>query len=175
MNAPPPPPRRSVPASFGEEPTRQVDDELLTALRASGGAGPSAAPVAAPPAPPPSREPRSKPMLPKPGIRPAHHDEPTRLASLDSLGFDDTQGLDELTRPLDDFRHKFPPTAPTTDPSFGPFEDHRDPEEATRLASLDGIAAMERARNHNPSNDERTRAVNIRNDPSISDIDWDLD
>ena len=23
--------------------------------------------------------------------------------------------------------------------------------------------------------DERTRAVNIRNDPSISDIDWDLD
>jgi hypothetical protein len=34
---------------------------------------------------------------------------------------------------------------------------------------------MERARNHGPSNDERTRAVNIRNDPSISDIDWDLD
>jgi hypothetical protein len=47
-------------------------------------------------------------------------------------------------------------------------------EEATSIASLDGIAAMERAR-HQPSNEERTRAVNIRNDPSISDIDWDLD
>jgi hypothetical protein len=34
---------------------------------------------------------------------------------------------------------------------------------------------MERARNHGPGNEERTRAVNIRNDPSISDIDWDLD
>jgi hypothetical protein len=55
------------------------------------------------------------------------------------------------------------------------FEDQHDSEDATRLASLDGIAAMERARNHGPSNDERTRAVNIRNDPSISDIDWDLD
>jgi hypothetical protein len=55
------------------------------------------------------------------------------------------------------------------------FEDHRELDEATRLSSIDGIAAMERGRNHGPSHDERTRAVNIRNDPSISDIDWDLD
>jgi hypothetical protein len=36
------------------------------------------------------------------------------------------------------------------------------------------MAAMERAR-HQGSNEERTRAVNIHNDPAISDIDWDLD
>jgi hypothetical protein len=35
---------------------------------------------------------------------------------------------------------------------------------------------MERARPlPTTSNDERTRAVDIRNDRSISDIDWDLD
>jgi thioredoxin reductase (NADPH) len=163
-----PAPRRSVPASFGEEPTRQVDDELLTALRNAAPAKPS-------------------PRLPPPnGNRPvqsARHDEPTRLASLATMQYDDTQGLDpgldpgldEMTRPSDDLRPRFPTTAPATDPSHDLFEDHHDPDEATRMASLDAMAAMERARNHSSSNEERTRAVNIRNDPSISDIDWDLD
>jgi hypothetical protein len=82
--------------------------------------------------------------------------------------------LDELTRPAGEFAPRFLSPSPTTEPGGGTgFEDHLD--ESTRLASLDGIAAMERARNHGPSHDDRTRAVNIRNDPSISDIDWDLD
>jgi len=69
---------------------------------------------------------------------------------------------------------KFPTNTPTTEPSpFGNL-DTSEIDEATSIASLDGIAAMERAR-HQGNNDERTRAVNIRNDPSISDIDWDLD
>jgi thioredoxin reductase (NADPH) len=182
--APPPPPtrsrsmpavpagpttsaRRAVPVPFGEEPTRQVDDELLTALR-------NAAPAKAAP----------KPTLPRPSVNPvptaatsrpivpARPDDPTRIGAFDAMPMDD--GNDEMTRPVEDFRHKFLPAAPSTDPSFGLFEDHRDNDEATRLSSLEGIAAMERARNAGNS-DERTRAVNIRNDPSISDIDWDLD
>ena len=84
-----------------------------------------------------------------------------------------SNSLDDMTRPSGDFPPKY--LSQSTEPNFGSFEDHQDPDEATRLSSLDGIAAMERARNHGPSNDERTRAVNIRNDPSISDIDWDLD
>jgi len=48
--------------------------------------------------------------------------------------------------------------------------------EMDELLSFRGtIQELERARTQNPANDERTRAVNIRNDPSISDIDWDLD
>jgi len=163
---PPPGPvsaRRPVPAPFGDEPTRQVDDDLLTALRNQTPAKPS-----------PNLTPR--PKLPRPSHTvSAQHDEPTRLANLDPLAFDDTHGLDDLTRPVSDFPPKFLSSSPSTDPDFAVFEDHHDSEDATRLASLDGIAAMERARNHGPSNDERTRAVNIRNDPSISDIDWDLD
>jgi len=158
-------PRRPVPVPFGDEPTRQVDDELLTALRNQ---------TPAKPAPKPTPRALPRPSLPRPSAsRPAHHDEPTRMAHIDALAFDDAHGVDEMTRPSSDFPPQF--LSPATDPSFAAFEDHHEPEEATRLASLEGIAAMERARNHGPSNDERTRAVNIRNDPSISDIDWDLD
>jgi thioredoxin reductase/ferredoxin len=172
--APTPTPRRSVPVPFGDEPTRQVDDDLLTALRNSLPAKPS--PRVTTPKPSLPKPSLPKPTLPRPiAIRPAAHDEPTRLAHIGSLAPDDTHDADDLTRPSDDFPPRFLSPAPTTDPNFGSIEDHRDPDESTRLASIEGIAAMERARNHGPSNDERTRAVNIRNDPSISDIDWDLD
>jgi thioredoxin reductase/ferredoxin len=161
MNAAPAqlPARRPVPTPFADEPTRQVDDELLTVLRNAMPAKPS-----------------PKPTLPRPSaVRPARHDEPTRMAHIDPLAFEDAPPLDDMTRPSSDFPPQYLSPAPAGDPGFGEIEDHHDPEEATRLASLEGIAAMERARNHGPSNDERTRAVNIRNDPSISDIDWDLD
>jgi hypothetical protein len=56
------------------------------------------------------------------------------------------------------------------------FEDHNDPDEATRMANIDGLAKIERAnRAVPPSREERTRAVDIRNDPSMSDVDWDID
>jgi hypothetical protein len=172
--------RKPLPAPFSDEPTRQVDDELLAALRNAPPAKPS---------PPVGRT--TKPSLPKPStIRAAAPDEPTRMAAIDSLDsinslpIDEAHAIDggssgylddEMTRPAEDLGARFLAAAPNTDPGFGSFEDHRDPEEATRLASLDGIAAMERARNHGPTHEDRTRAVNIRNDPSISDIDWDLD
>ena len=136
-------PRRPVPPPFSEEPTRQVDDDILSALRSQQGATPSQ--------PPP------------------FNDEPTRMAKIDPRAFDEA-GIEARSHRGD--RGKFTPTAPATDPHI-PDHDHHD--EATRMASLDGIAALERARNAGPPNEDRTRAVNIRNDPSISDIDWDLD
>jgi thioredoxin reductase (NADPH) len=148
---PPPQPRRAVPPPFSDEPTRQVDDEILTALRSGEIAS---------------------------GQRASFNDEPTRMAppSVDMRAYDDT-GLERATN-RDPMSAKFPANAPATDPQVGdPFGDN-DPfgSEATSIASLDGIAAMERARHQGAvNNDERTRAVNIRNDPSISDIDWDLD
>ncbi|HEY0479578.1 MAG TPA: NAD(P)-binding domain-containing protein [Kofleriaceae bacterium] len=165
-------PRRALPVPFGDEPTRQVDDELLTALRNAPPAKPS---------PRPGKTPGKAP-LPRPSaVRPAAPDDPTRMAHIDSLGLgrgpsleqEIDHELDELTRPADDFPPRFLQASPSTEPGLTSFDDHRD--ESTRLASLDGMAAMERARNHGPPLDERTRAVNIRNDPSISDIDWDLD
>ena len=151
-----PQPRRAVPPPFSDEPTRQVDDEILTALRSGQ--------VVRPTPPPPQ----------------AHfNDEPTRMAPpMDMRAFDDS-GMERPTNR--DFNGgfapeapKFPTNTPTTEPSpFGNL-DTSEIDEATSIASLDGIAAMERAR-HQGNNDERTRAVNIRNDPSISDIDWDLD
>ena len=148
---PAPAARRPVPPPFSEEPTRQVDDPLLLeALRNN--------------AVPPERP------------TPAFGDEPTRMAPFDPRAYDETGMAEYTQRELD---KQTPVAAPSrTYPSVPDLEDQRVGDEATRLASLDGIAAMERARKGqpiHPGNDERTRAVNIRNDPSISDVDWDLD
>ena len=135
------------PPPFSDEPTRQVDDEILTALRSG------------------------QVMRPTPQA-PSFNDEPTRMAPpVDMRGYDET-GLERHTQ-RDPMSAKFPANAPATDPQGPPNLDYGT-DEATSIASLDGMAAMERAR-HQGGNDERTRAVNIRNDPSISDIDWDLD
>ena len=147
-----PPPRRAVPAPFTDEATRQVDEDLLSALRGQ----PQAAPR--------QKAPTFLPVKAVPPPSKVQFDEPTRMAKIDPRAFDET-GVS-----FDD--QKFLSNAPETDPD-GEIDDH---DEATRMASLDGMAAMERARQvPQPSGDERTRAVNIRNDKSISDIDWDLD
>jgi hypothetical protein len=105
------------------------------------------------------------------------------MAQIDQYGFtappeldgrEGPDGVDEMTRPAEDFAGRLRAPAAAV-ANFGGFEDHQDPDEATRLASVDSMAALERARAHGQATDERTRAVNIRNDPSISDIDWDLD
>ncbi|MEO8705317.1 MAG: NAD(P)-binding domain-containing protein [Kofleriaceae bacterium] len=151
--------RRPVPPPFADEPTRQVDDELLNALRN------------APAASAPSTQPRVsaqhaavKPPPPNP-----FGDEPTRMAKIDPRAYDET-GLEELTRPGERAQ-----IAAGMRP-IPEIEDHHG-DEATRLSTLDSLAAMEHSRTvpNNPANDDRTRSVNIRNDPSISDIDWDLD
>jgi len=90
-------------------------------------------------------------------------------------GREGLDGVEEMTRPADDFPSRRRMAVPPPGADNGAFDDNHDPDEATRLASIDGMAGTDRARNHGPSNEDRTRAVNIRNDPSISDIDWDLD
>ncbi len=150
--APNPGSKRAVPPPFGDEPTRQVDDNMLSALRA----------VEAAQSKPKSS--RSQPVAKSP-----FDAEPTRMATIDPRAYDET-GVEAHTERAADRR--FPPTAPATDPQHPFLEDTGD--EATRMSSIESITAMERMRNAPPA-DERTRAVNIRNDPSISDIDWDLD
>jgi thioredoxin reductase (NADPH) len=215
--------RRPPPAPFADEPTRQVDDELLDALRNAPTAKPAPKPVLPRPSAiqpgagrPSAMQPAagrpsamqpgagrpsaiqpavgrpSRPPLPRPSVLQAAPDDPTRLAHVGSIGLDDghdpdlgidhdidhgiDRGIDEMTRPADDFPPRFLATAPTTEPGADAlFEDHRDADEATRLSRIEGSAARDRARHHGPSHDERTRAVNIRDDPSISDIDWDID
>jgi thioredoxin reductase/ferredoxin len=130
----PPPSRAARPPQFGDEPTRQVDDDLLAALRASGGAG--------------------KPSRP----RPSFDDEATRAAP----SFED-----EATR-----------FSATPAPARGvAVEDQR--AEATRMAD---VKALERGRGPGapspkpaPGNEEPTRAVDLRKDKSMSEIDWDID
>jgi thioredoxin reductase (NADPH) len=148
------PAKRQVPPPFGDEPTRQVDDNMLNALRAV------EQNQAKPPAPKSSR---AQPVAKSP-----FDAEPTRMAAIDPRAYDET-GVEAHTERAPG---RFPANAPSTDPQHPFLEDHGD--EATRLSSIESIAAMERVRNA-PNSDERTRAVNIRNDPSISDVDWDLD
>ena len=145
-------------------------------------------------------------------------DEATRMASAYAPATLDNLELDESTRPGDGgVGGGAGPGAGNRAPlHLAPglldIEDNSLHEEATRMASLDGLAALERASrasqppgvapapapvpappvtpSPSPSrsnrmaqarpplpsgNDERTRAVDIRNDRSISDIDWDID
>lgn len=149
---------RQVPPPFGDEPTRQVDDDMLSALRAI---------------PDPNPGPKAKPSRAQPVAKPLFGEEPTRMQPIDPRAYDET-GVEAHTERGGSTREdppRFPQNAPATDPHPW-MEDAGD--EATRLSSIENIAAMERVRNP-PQADERTRAVNIRNDPSISDIDWDLD
>ena len=61
--------------------------------------------------------------------------------------------------------------APATDPIGMMFDEG---DEKTRMTDASSIAQMERVRQH-AHPDERTRAVHIREDGSMSDVDWDLE
>ncbi len=154
------PPRRPVPAPFADEATRQVDDDLLNALRSQ----PSSMPDG----------PRQKAstFLPARAAqlppKAAFGDEATRMGDIDAKAYDQAFAAGNEPGTEIDGHRKFLQQAPTTEPEFST-------DEATRMSNFDGIAAMERARKGPPVQEERTRAVNIRSDKSISDIDWDLD
>ena len=161
--APPPAPaRRQPPVSFGDEPTRQVDDALLSALR-------NAPPAKAAPKPP-SEEWRDHAPPPN-AVHAARPDEPTRLANIAAMLPGVRRDVPEDPRHADEAppSRRRPPA-----PGVATFDDDRDSDEATRMSNIDSMAAHERRNNGSP-NEDRTRAVNIRNDRSISDIDWDLD
>ena len=106
---------------------------------------------------------------PGPGRVPGPFDaEPTRLGNVDARLLDENVIEEALaTMPGDKF------IASITEQNQLPFEDSAD--EATRMTSMDSIAAMGRAQPPAPSRDERTRLVDVRNDPNMTDVDWDLD
>jgi thioredoxin reductase (NADPH) len=185
-----PPSGRSVPPPFSEEPTRQVNEDLLAQLR-QGGAG-----------------------APFDDEEATHHREPdadaTRMAGAAPRGpFDDDDDLGYV-----------PPSrqsanAVTGRIDLGPRDQSRGfiredgIDEATAMANLDGIAALERANRGEgrprgeprptgapsrvpglvprgngppppkspkpPPRDEATRAIDLGRDGSLSDVDWDID
>jgi len=163
MSAPPPPSR--------EKPPSQPPP-------------PRGKPRTAPP-PPPGNDRKAPPRRPLPGP----FDEKTRavndpelLAALAAAPGPGRTSYDEETTMDPNLLDDAGPTAHDGAPKFLPaktelsavppdqFDD--DPDEATRMANLGRIS---RERRGNPGRDERTRAVDIRSDQSISDIDWDLD
>jgi len=92
-------------------------------------------------------------------------EEPTRMGDVDLALFDQIEG----GATVGEHAPKFLPS--TTEASAPPSFD----EEATRMANVDSIGKRRAPPPSSSKNDERTRAVDIRNDPSISDIDWDID
>ena len=106
---------------------------------------------------------------PGPG-RANFNDEPTRLGNVDARLLDQDaidNGLAALAR---DSAPKFI-GAKTELSTMEPFDE----DESTRLSSVESIASAERASHRQVVREESTRAVDIRNDASISDVDWDLD
>jgi hypothetical protein len=188
--------RRPVPPPFSEEPTRQVDGEVLDVLRSGNG--------------------------PRP-ITGSFDDASTRHAAVDAriaaidLDHDETRmaraappSMEELfgnTTDDDDIDPGYLVGSPSSgvpvrgaqhvtgridlgprDQSlqFGRVDEHTTnpgppmPEEPTAMANIEGIIAIERASARHaavqpPPADESTRQVDIRNDGSLSDIDWDID
>jgi hypothetical protein len=117
-------------------------------------------------------------------------DEPTRMGDIDSHLLESTRRPDAditarenaVTGPDAEYPPKFlPANTELSPPVFDRFDSQDD--EATRMANVDGSLPAKRTRgpsrlpppSRSPVGDERTRAVDIRNDPSISDIDWDID
>ena len=138
------PARRPVPQPFSDEPTRQVDGDLLSALREANNQHLPTATQTATEAPMFLQQPPARVVPPPfPAVDPVT--DPNTLPN-----FDDDGGFDEVdhaTRLDASLPAKFLKDAPLTD--INPAV---------------------------PAADERTRAVNIRNDPrAMSDIDWDLD
>ncbi len=171
-----PPPSRSA------EPSRPPPSRTAPPpMPLSGRSKPASIP---PPAPGREKQPSPRRPLPSPfgeGAEPAPRpnasaaarsaifDEPTRLGGVD-------EHLLNQTRPkesAEEYPPKFLPA--TTDLAPMSFDD----DEATRMAGDDGRMPQKAPRKGPPpprgSKEERTRAVDIRNDPGINDIDWDID
>jgi hypothetical protein len=150
-----------VPAPFGEEPTRQVNDQILKELR-----------NAVPPAPGPARPALVAPRTGARPVPPPFEQEPTRMANVNPRALDKATFDDHRPTELDPHFDRFLQAAAAEPPVH--LDDAGD--EATRMANIDKFAAIERKRRaQQPPAEETTRAVNIRSDASMSDVDWDID
>ncbi len=147
---PSPTPRRQLPKPF-EDKTRAVnDEELMAALRS---------------APGPGRVESPRPRRDQPGV----FEAPTRIADVDARLFDEDEGM---TRPGDAPRF----LQASTEPQLAPEHlDEGPDEEATRMANVSNISRAPRRAPPPPRGEERTRAVDIRDERKINDIDWDID
>ncbi|MGE3547812.1 MAG: NAD(P)/FAD-dependent oxidoreductase, partial [Kofleriaceae bacterium] len=151
--------RKPFPAQFTDEPTRPVDDKLLAMLRSTPDAAPPPAPV------------NEAPMFLSTPLDAGN-------ATIDIDPYEDTSAaFIEDRPPADPSIAKFLSQPPATDPNLPGIEDHRDdPLDSTQLDenAHHAIAEMERARSLGMP-EENTRAVKIRGDRPMSDIDWDLE
>lgn len=146
--------RPPLPNPFNEQTRAMQDEELIAAVRSAPGPGRSAQPH-------------------------SMFDEPTRLGGIDE-GLLESTKREQALEPAAEYPPKFlNPATEISEPVFtGSFDD-----EATRMANVDMPAKpakpAKRERRGPPppskANDERTRAVDIRNDGSINDVDWDID
>ncbi len=137
--------RRPVPAPFSDEPTRQVDGAALQALRLDLAVEEASTEHATKHARHVPPTDLERTRLPR-APTPKPKSPPTYDPGLPTPALFDVRD-DEV---------------PTYDPAT--LEDVDAVEDATQLAGLEALPA-----------DDRTRAVNIRNEASISDIDWDID
>ena len=116
----------------------------------------------------PTRSVAESELLAKAREAPAFEDLPTRLGG--ERLFDDGVIDDGLSTLVGESPPKFLNTSTIPDP-----REYDGDAEATRLSNINNING---GRSQNPNRgggDERTRAVDIRNDRSMSDIDWDID
>ncbi|HEY5946264.1 MAG TPA: NAD(P)-binding domain-containing protein [Kofleriaceae bacterium] len=97
-------------------------------------------------------------------------DEPTRLGDVDEALLLASRASTDDPLPADDYPPKFLPASTEIAPM------HFDDDE-TRMADARNVNRKQAPppRTGRPKHDESTRAVDIRNDPSINDIDWDID
>jgi putative YpdA family bacillithiol system oxidoreductase len=173
----PPVRRRPVPPAFGEEPTRRLDaqSELAAMLRAAKQDG----------RPPVRRGPSFDDEM----TRSRHDDEATRAVDVDAAGLtaaahDTYEGHDTHDELIDvgylSGAHGAIDLGPRDESSrFDRVDVH---EDATAIADVEKIAALERARTRAAATaagrsafDEPTRTVDAVRPKTLSDIDWDID
>jgi hypothetical protein len=108
--------------------------------------------------------------MPRGGLGRSVFEEPTRLGEMDAHLIVQARSGEISVPSVEEYPPKFLPANTELAPMH--FDEPLD-EDATRLSPIEPVGRRQPARG--AGNDERTRAVDIRHDPGINDIDWDID
>ena len=100
-------------------------------------------------------------------------EEPTRLGEMDAHLLEQARSGEIAVPTIEEYPPKFLPANTELAPMH--FDEPPLDEDATRMSDVDSIARRHPPPPRGGGNDERTRAVDIRHDPGINDIDWDID